>query len=192
MTLARSVVGAVAGHDAQEAWGRWEKAADRYWHRSSSTLGLLVVAQLLGWDFVHQVIAAAVGLVFGGGRFSPDVDLYRTWSRLERWIPDRWAGSPLRHHGISHSPWLALLLAGAAAVWSPIWGLWLVPAAWFCHDMGDVLVGFRPHGCDGPGPPWVLWWHNRGLGMFKSGGTACRWFTVACWLMIGWLLWVHL
>ncbi len=190
MTFTRSAVKVIAGSSAAEAYGKWERRADRYWHRASSGLANLVLVQLLGWPVYQQLVALAIGVTFGGGRCSPDTDQYAYWSRIEgsvlgRWLFGRAIGSPLRHHGISHSPWLALL-GVAGALWAGVWGLWLAPLSWFWHDLGDALVGFRPHGCDGPGPPWILWWHNRGLGKIKSGGKVCRLMTVACWALIAW------
>jgi len=145
----------------------------------------------MGWDQPGQVIALALGVVFGGGRFSPDMDQYGWFRDLRDHLPPRWRRA-LRHHGLTHSPWLALsgVVVLVALGWLevvPSVAL-LVPAAWLWHDLGDALVGRTPYGDDGPGPPWRWAECNRGLGRIKSGGRVCQVLTVGCWVGIAALL----
>jgi hypothetical protein len=58
----------------------------------------------------HQPAWVAVGSaclasVTAGGIASPDVDQFRVWRALDRWLPDEWLGEggPLQHRGISTS-----------------------------------------------------------------------------------------
>jgi hypothetical protein len=185
----------IAGHEAAAMTGRWERAADRWWHRSSSALASLTLVQTLGWAPAGQVGAVVAGLTFGGGYLSPDVDqrapLRWLRSRLRR------AGRPravrlaraLDHHRATHSVPLA---AGVTLVSGLIlWGYpagWLVPLQWLWHDLGDALVGKRPHGLPGAGPAWGLTGHQRGIGRLRSGGPTCRLLTACCWAGISWRL----
>jgi LexA-binding, inner membrane-associated putative hydrolase len=192
VTIAKGAVHLVAGRQVAVAYGVWERRADRYWHRASSGLTSLLLAQALGWDLSRQVTALALGLTFGGGLLSPDVDNSGPWRAFDEAVPDRWVGSPLRHHGITHSVPLAAGTAAAAwlVLWwlglGSLWWLWWVPLVWVMHDLGDWLIGHAYQGA--AGPCWRMWWGNHGLGKFKSGGLTCRLLTVACWFGIGWLM----
>ena len=196
MTAAATVVGVFAGRDARAFMNDWSRAADRWWHRASSGLASLVWAQALGWGLGRQVAALAIGCTFGGGRWSPDMDQYKFWSRVESWPIVQWisrrTGSPLRHHGITHSVPIAATVTAVAALWAAFFGgTWVaafVPLQWVHHDLGDVGIGRGGEEVD-CGPSWGLWRRNWGLGIFKSGGPTCRALTVACWLAIFWLLW---
>lgn len=173
----------------------WDRAADRWWHRASSGLACLVVAQALGWELRRQVGALAVGVLFGGGRFSPDLDQRKPWRWLDRRLPDEKLGDggPLQHHGITHNPrWPAIAAAAwwVASVWV-WWACWPAMAclAWVWHDAGDVLIG-RGGSDVRAGVPLRSWgWTGHvGLGWFRSGGLVCRALTVACWAGTGVLL----
>ena len=191
MTVARAAVTLVAGRYAGAAMSRWERRADQYWHRSSAALGSLVIAQVVGWPVAQQLAVAVIGLLFGGGRWSPDADQGRVWGVVKWLVPDwleRLLGQPLRHHGVTHSVSIHAVLIGAGAVMAPAaWPIWWVAVAWLLHDLGDWLIGLPYQG--EAGPAWVLWWGNRGLGRFKSGGFVGKVLTVCCWPAMAWLLW---
>lgn len=187
MTLAIRAVRAVAGNDTAAAFTTWGKRKDRYWHRASSGLMSVLLAQSLAWPAWQQSSAVVIGVTFGGGLLSPDVDNARVWRAFDERFPDRWAGSPLRHHGATHSVSIAAaLVVGLFVVGAP-WFVWWIPLVWIMHDLGDVMIG---HGWQGEaGPCWVLWWSNWGFDLFKSGGFMGVLGTIACWVGIGWRLW---
>jgi hypothetical protein len=186
VTLANRIVREVAGRDVAAALSTWERRRDRYWHRASSGLMSLLLAQYLGWPLWQQLAATALGVTFGGGLLSPDVDQARAWRLVDTWTPDWIIGSPLRHHGIAHAISLHVTLAAAGWHFGAPWFVWWVPLVWGMHAIGDALIGKGWHG--EPGPPWLLWWGNRGLGWFKSGGVVGVLGTVACWVGMIWLL----
>lgn len=209
--IGEAVVGVLAGESAGGAYGRWTKYADRYWHKSSVCLLLVAVTRHSGWVVPAEAFAGLVGWVFGGGWLSPDQDQCRRWRKVatfpERLIKTRSlfrpvlapvgrvlrglyraVGSPLDHHRVTHAVMIHVGLIVLAVDLLPWWlPVWLVPAAWLGHDLGDALMGRRYEG--EAGPAWILWWGCWGLGIFKSGGPTCRVLTVACWPVTCWLLW---
>jgi hypothetical protein len=46
--------------------------------------------------------SACLASVTAGGVLSPDVDQFKLWRALDRWLPDEWLGEggPLQHRGI--------------------------------------------------------------------------------------------
>lgn len=191
MSLARTVrQGAIRltmGEEAASAVSDWDGRVDQIWHRSSSALASIWLARWMGWPLWQQVVVMAIGWMFGGGRLSPDMDNCLWWRRMDRVLPDWVIGSPLRHHGATHSITTFAAVAAAGWHWEPAWWpLWWVAVAWALHGLGDALIGKGWHG--EPGPCWLLWWGNAGLGVFKSGGVVCRLATVGCWVGTWWTL----
>lgn len=175
------------GSDAVSFLSRWDRRADRYWHRASACLGCLLIAQGLGLPGGQQLVAAAIGLTFGGGRLSPDVD--QLWADMGRQRADD--PKMLDHHGITHCPWPPLAVAAALAALALLWPALVVmvfaPLAWVIHDLGDVLIGRGGNEINAGVPITGLWWGHVGLGVFRSGGAVARLLTVVCWLAIPWV-----
>lgn len=175
----------------------WRKGADRWWHRASTGLLCLSIAQVLGWAAgwspARQVVCLAIGAAFGGGRWSPDVDQYGWWRSLDERLPDEVLGhrGPLAHHGITHWPGTAVLIGvTAGAMASPAglgWAGLMIGVAWLGHQAGDVLLGYGGRDVS-QGIPLMPWWHHYGLGLGRSGGPLGVVLTVVCWALIGWRL----
>jgi hypothetical protein len=144
----------------------------------------------------HQpwpAIAAAAGVasLFAGGRLSPDIDQFKAWRRLDKWLPDELLGhgGPLGHRRISH--WWGIPAAACAALAAvhtvapgPGWMAWVWLAAlaaltgWTSHLVADFAFG---KACwqdgRGPGIPFAPWWGHHGLGLDTGGilETVFRW-----------------
>jgi hypothetical protein len=97
------------------------------------------------------VASACLASVTAGGVLSPDVDQFKVWRALDRWLPDEWLGEggPLQHRGLSH--WWGIP-AGVAA-WLYVsggpWWAWMLLAGWVSHlvadwAFGQAGVGSRP------------------------------------------------
>jgi hypothetical protein len=123
----------------------------------------------------HQPAWVAVGsaglaAVTAGGVLSPDVDQFKVWRALDRWLPDEWLGEggPLQHRGLSH--WWGI--PAAVAVWLYVsggpWWAWMLLAGWVSHLAADWAFGKRAWG-RGPGIPFLPWWGHRGLGGDAGG-----------------------
>lgn len=132
---------------------------------------------------VHQqpwqiVASAAAAATFAGGLLSPDVDQYKVWRRLDKWLPDEQLGhgGPLQHRGISHWWGLPALVALGLVIAqqitpSPFWWLaWAVVVGWTSHLAGDFIFGkASPYDHRGPGIPVAPWWNHVGIGLGASG-----------------------
>lgn len=174
-------------------WRQWRRHPDRWWHRASTALLCLTVAQCAGWEPRRQLVALGIGAVFGGGALSPDCDAYGWWRALDRYLPDEWLGhgGPLIHHGITHWPGTALLVGWLAAMPATLlgatWAGWLVGLAWLGHQAGDWLIGYGGQDVR-QGIPLLPWWAHHGLGLGRSGGPLAKGLTVTCWALTGWRL----
>jgi hypothetical protein len=131
----------------------------------------------------HLPIAVGVASLFAGGRLSPDVDQYKAWRRLDKWLPDELLGhgGPLGHRRVSHF-WGIPAVVGAALLVThvlhpgPAWIAWAwlavgsAVAGWASHLAADYAFG---KACwqdgRGAGIPFAPWWAHHGLG-FDSGG----------------------
>ena len=117
------------------------------------------------------VLMAAGTVPMSGGKWSPDIDQFGSWKKIDRLIPDEILlfGGPMRHRGATH--WLgfpaamtvALIMAchrlpAAAAVllvmlaWVPLAGVW-------SHLFSDFWIGARYSGgkrpdADDPSGAW--------------------------------------
>jgi hypothetical protein len=129
----------------------------------------------------HQPVWVAVGSaclasITAGGVLSPDVDQFKLWRALDRWLPDEWLGEggPLQHRGISHFWGLPAAAAAYLYVVGGPWWAWMLLAGWVSHlvlgpwprDPAAAVVGasrprrgrwraartVRP--CPGPGGGW--------------------------------------
>lgn len=123
----------------------------------------------------HQPAWVAVGsaslaAITAGGVLSPDVDQYKPWRALDRWLPDEWLGEggPLQHRGVSH--WWGI--PAAVAAWLYVsggpWWAWMLLAGWVSHLVADWAFGQRAWG-RGPGIPLLPWWGHHGLGGDAGG-----------------------
>jgi len=159
-------------------------------HAGGAVAGLTVAGAALaaGASPWPALAVAVTATATGGGRLSPDVDQYRAWRRLDRWLPDELlgAGGPLQHRGISH--WwgtalaLPVVLAGLLALVVPVGWVWPVPAGvaagWASHLALDYVFGATvrtPEGCVivRAGVPAAPWWSHRGV-HWPSGGTRSK------------------
>lgn len=157
-------------------------------HRAGgAALGLIVAhagSVTASWGLREMVVVASVSALCGGGRWSPDIDQYRAWRRLDRWVPDEWlgGGGPLQHRGVSH--WWGVIVAQAVGwvfLLSAVPGLRVVwPVAvgqvtgWVSHLLLDYLYGRRVVTPEGltvvrAGVPLMPWWAHRG-GLWTSSG----------------------
>lgn len=137
------------------------------------------------------VAAAGIAALFAGGRLSPDVDQFKGWRRLDKWLPDELLGhgGPLGHRRLSH--WWGIPAAAGAALFAahavapgPGWLVWVWLAAvaalagWVSHLAADWVFG---KACwqdgRGPGIPLAPWWAHHGLGLDSGGATemVMRW-----------------
>jgi membrane-bound metal-dependent hydrolase YbcI (DUF457 family) len=120
------------------------------------------------------VASAALASVTAGGVLSPDVDQFKVWRALDRWLPDEWLGEggPLQHRGISH--WFGWPLA--AVLWAVYalppsgyaWAVYALIAGWASHLLLDFAFGKRAWG-RGPGIPLAPWWAHVGIGLDAGG-----------------------
>lgn len=132
---------------------------------------------------VHQqpwqiVASTAIAATFAGGELSPDMDQYKAWRKLDKWLPDELLGrgGPLQHRGISHWWGLPVLVAIGVAIGqhlspAPFWFLaWAVLVGWSSHLVGDFVFGkASPYDHRGPGIPIWPWWKHVGVGLGASG-----------------------
>lgn len=164
-------------------------------HAAGGAVAGLAVGQLVILTAPHvdaigdrnPVLAAAaitlIAATTGGGRLSPDVDQFKAWRSLDRWLPDEWlgAGGPLQHRGITHwwGTTLALALAWCVllAAIPPLTSIWWAGAGvvtgWASHLALDCVFGLQVRSPDGAvivraGIPMAPWWAHRG-GWFRSG-----------------------
>lgn len=145
-------------------------------------------ALLAGASVREVVVLAVTAAITGGGMLSPDVDQYRAWRTLDRWLPDELlgVGGPLQHRGISH--WWGTMV-GLAALWAGLlvnvptvhW-LWPVAAGqvagWASHLALDFVYGAQVRARSGPivvrgGVPLAPWWMHVGI-RWRSGGLGSR------------------
>jgi len=137
-----------------------------------------------GWSPVECLALAAVSTSTAGGQLSADMDQYRVWRTVNRWVPDEWlgGGGPLAHRGLTHwvawpaimafGWWLAL---GMVPVLHVVW--WLgygVAIGWASHVIMDALYGHAVRTPEGAivvrrGVPTVLWYRHR-FGVWTSSG----------------------
>jgi hypothetical protein len=134
----------------------------------------LAVAAGSGWGWPQAAAGAFLAGVTAAGRLSPDMDQYRWWRRLDRWVPDELlgAGGPLQHRGLSHwwgLPALACLLP--VLLPGPLrWIAWCLVAGWSSHLLGDLAFGKAdPFSGRGPGIPVWPWWGHVGVGLDTGG-----------------------
>jgi hypothetical protein len=123
----------------------------------------------------HQPVWVAVGSaclasVTAGGITSPDVDQFRVWRALDRWLPDEWLGEggPLQHRGLSHFWGLPAAAAVYLYVSGGPWWVWMLLAGWVSHLVADWAFGKRAWG-RGPGIPLGPWFWHHGLGLDAGG-----------------------
>jgi hypothetical protein len=134
----------------------------------------LGVAAASGWPWPQAAAAAFLAGVTAAGPTSPDLDQYRAWRRLDRWVPDELlgAGGPLQHRGLSH--WWGLPAAAALVVAllpGPVqWLAWCLVVGWASHLVGDLAFGKPdPWSGRGPGIPVWPWWGHVGVGLDTGG-----------------------
>ena len=151
----------------------------------------LAVGAAMSWDWPQAVSAAVLAGVTAAGPLSPDVDQYRPWRRLDRWVPDEWlgAGGPLQHRGLTH--WWGL--PAAACVAPPLlpdavqWIAWCLILGWVTHLFGDLVFGKADRWSRrGAGIPFWPWWGHVGLGLNTGGALEAL---VAGLVLPGALLW---
>jgi LexA-binding, inner membrane-associated putative hydrolase len=146
-----------------------------------------VAAGLPWWATVGS---SALASITSDGPTSPDIDQYRAWKRLDRWVPDELLGhgGPLQHRGLSHWWGLPAMLAGLAWHVGAGWYVWALIIGLISHLVGDLLCGQADGWAHrGPGIPLLPWWGHVGLGL-KSGGRLER-FVLAP-VILGGLLWL--
>jgi hypothetical protein len=116
------------------------------------------------------VTSAGLASVTAGGVLSPDVDQFKVWRALDRWLPDEWLGEggPLQHRGISHFWGLPAAAAAYLYVVGGPWWAWMLLAGWVSHLAADWAFGKRAWG-RGPGIPFLPWWAHHGLGGDAGG-----------------------
>jgi hypothetical protein len=138
--------------------------------------------------------SACLASITAGGVLSPDVDQFKLWRALDRWLPDEWLGEggPLQHRGISHFWGLPAAAAAYLYVVGGPWWAWMLLAGWVSHLVLDWAVGKRAWG-RGPGIPLLPWWAHHGLGG-DAGGLLERWVLVPVLAVAGpaILTWPHL
>jgi hypothetical protein len=124
------------------------------------------------------VTSASLASLTAGGITSPDVDQYRAWRTLDRWLPDELLGEggPLQHRGLSH--WWGLPAAVGAALYlsGGPWWAWMLLAGWVSHLVADFVFGRGWGGREAGIPAWP-WWGHIGLGG-DAGGLLERWILV--------------
>jgi hypothetical protein len=138
--------------------------------------------------------SACLASLTAGGVLSPDVDQFKLWRALDRWLPDEWLGEggPLQHRGLSH--WWVIPAAAAAylyVVGGPWWA-WMLLAGWASHLVADFVIG-QGWGGREDGIPFWPWWGHIGLGG-DAGGLLERWVLVPVLAVAGpaILTWPHL
>jgi LexA-binding, inner membrane-associated putative hydrolase len=137
----------------------------------SAGLGLAAASE---WPWPQAAAAAFLAGITAAGPTSPDVDQYKAWRRLDRWIPDELlgAGGPLQHRGLSH--WWGLPAAAALTITllpGPMqWMGWCLVVGWVSHLFGDLAFGRAdPWSGRGPGIPVWPWWGHMGVGLDTGG-----------------------
>ena len=134
----------------------------------------LSLAAASGWGWPQAATGAFLAGITAAGPLSPDMDQYRWWRRLDRWVPDELlgAGGPLQHRGLSHW-WGIPAVAAVTPVLLPgpvQWIVWCLVVGWVSHLLGDLAFGKAcPFSGRGPGIPVWPWWGHVGVGLDTGG-----------------------
>lgn len=176
-------------------------------YAGGAALGLLVGQigyHVAGWDAGSILALSAVATATAGGKLSCDIDQYRTWRTINRWVPDEWlgGGGPLAHRGITHwvawplliaTGWAALIqrMPAAGGVW---WLGYGAAIGWASHILLDALYGHAVRTTEGAivvrrGVPLVGWLVRFG-GVWTSGGPGSSFTGVVLAAAAAWQVWL--